>query len=381
MRKYVTGIFLLFISSFLFSYDIEYRVVEDCIGYPPYENMEKEKIKKNTVIVNDNIGTYGYNGVIVGEWPEDDQDYIVTVIETNKHIEVPVAFVELSKCKTKLPESILTFSADKLIKKAIPAYFLDVLHSNSRETLCKYELLDYLYKIEYVSGLLNLDNLFFARVTNIGICLHSFCDEIDFINIKKISETEYECEGFIIGKPDNAYECFSWHSINYASTPVGETETVTLKIDGDYLHIYNKTKNKPITTLAYVDDSVMEELVELFKNNSCDQSKVKWPHHADGSCDYDGNKKKENESKLAPFMRLFVKENLKLRAEENTSSPVLTVMKPGVEVRILEVGKAETIDGINSNWVKVDVQFNPRGNTGEPLTPSMTGWCYGGYLE
>lgn len=78
---------------------------------------------------------------------------------------------------------------------------------------------------------------------------------------------------------------------------------------------------------------------------------------------------------------MFVKENLKLRAEEDTSSQVLTIMKPGIEVRILEVGKAETIDGINSNWVKVDVQFNPRGNTGDSFIPSMIGWCYGGYLE
>ena len=78
---------------------------------------------------------------------------------------------------------------------------------------------------------------------------------------------------------------------------------------------------------------------------------------------------------------MTVKENLKLRSGEATSTQVLTVMSAGAKVKILELGKSETIDGINSNWVKVDVQFNPRGHTGEPLRPSMTGWCFGGYLK
>ena len=78
---------------------------------------------------------------------------------------------------------------------------------------------------------------------------------------------------------------------------------------------------------------------------------------------------------------MTVKENLKLRAGEATSTPVLTVMSAGTHLRILELGKAEKIDGINSNWVKVEVQFDATDRDGNPIKPGTVGWCYGGYLE
>ncbi|MBQ0004062.1 MAG: hypothetical protein KBT21_11065 [Treponema sp.] len=44
--------------------------------------------------------------------------------------------------------------------------------------------------------------------------------------------------------------------------------------------------------------------------------------------------------------------NMKLRSGEASSSNVITVMSADTKVKILEIGKAENIDGINSNWVK-----------------------------
>lgn len=388
MKKFIAIMTLSFISSFLFSYDIEYRVTDNCVGYSLYDSSEIKNVKKDSVLRKKSSEYKNFyegniwSGILVNDLP------VLVVVDEENQYGVSISNLELQGSSTKLPEKIITQKKNSSSKKAIPSYFLDVLNSKKQDNLKKYETLIGLKSLTYIADYLDWSNYFFASVSNIGIKLQGYNDEIDFINIKKISINEYECECFIIGKLDNCYEndyeCdfdFSWHSINFASTPVGETETVTLKVDGDYLHIFNKSKNKPITTLAYIDDSVMDELVELFKSNTCDLSKVKWPRHADGSCDYDGSKKNENESNIAPFMRMFVKENLKLRAEEDTSSQVLTIMKPGIEVRILEVGKAETIDGINSNWVKVDVQFNPRGNTGDSFIPSMIGWCYGGYLE
>ena len=73
--------------------------------------------------------------------------------------------------------------------------------------------------------------------------------------------------------------------------------------------------------------------------------------------------------------------NLKLRAAEATSSNVLTVMAQGTKVKILELGKAETIDGISSNWVKVEVQKGAKDKNGNAIKAGTAGWCYGGYLE
>ena len=74
-------------------------------------------------------------------------------------------------------------------------------------------------------------------------------------------------------------------------------------------------------------------------------------------------------------------DNLRLRKEEATSSAIITTMQKGTMVKILKLGKAETIDGISSNWVQIEVQSGAKDRDGKPITPGTTGWCYGGYLE
>ena len=78
---------------------------------------------------------------------------------------------------------------------------------------------------------------------------------------------------------------------------------------------------------------------------------------------------------------MTVRENLKLRSGEATSTQVLAVMSAGAKVRILELGKAETIDGIPSNWGKVEVQQGAKDRDGKPIKKGTVGWCFGGYLE
>lgn len=78
---------------------------------------------------------------------------------------------------------------------------------------------------------------------------------------------------------------------------------------------------------------------------------------------------------------MLVNENLKLRSGEASSTQVLVVMQAGTKVKILELGKAETIDGISSNWVKVEVQKGAKDREGKPIKSGTVGWCYGGYLK
>ena len=74
-------------------------------------------------------------------------------------------------------------------------------------------------------------------------------------------------------------------------------------------------------------------------------------------------------------------DNLRLRSQEATSSTVITTMKKGTKVKILQLGKAETIDGINSNWIQVEVLSGAKDKDGKEIKSGTTGWCYGGYLE
>ena len=55
-------------------------------------------------------------------------------------------------------------------------------------------------------------------------------------------------------------------------------------------------------------------------------------------------------------------------------------MSAGTKVKILELGKAETIDGISSNWVKVEVQSGGKDRDGKTITKGTVGWCFGGYF-
>ena len=74
-------------------------------------------------------------------------------------------------------------------------------------------------------------------------------------------------------------------------------------------------------------------------------------------------------------------DNLRLRSQEATSSSVITTMQKGTKVKILKLGKAETIDGISSNWVQVEVLSGAKDKDGKEIKSGTTGWCYGGYLE
>ncbi|MBQ4496469.1 MAG: SH3 domain-containing protein [Spirochaetaceae bacterium] len=73
-------------------------------------------------------------------------------------------------------------------------------------------------------------------------------------------------------------------------------------------------------------------------------------------------------------------DNLRLRSEEATSSKIITTMAKGTKVKILKLGKAETIDGINSNWVQVEILSGAKDIDGKTIKPGTIGWCYGGYL-
>lgn len=156
--------------------------------------------------------------------------------------------------------------------------------------------------------------------------------------------------------------------------------------DGDYLLIYfDKEKKIPFATFAKMNKETEEQFKNLIYNNKCDLSKVTWPRHADGSCDYENKKTSVAPSGSATNVSInkvmTASVNLKLRSGEATSSNVITVMSAGTKVKILELGKAETIDGINSNWVKVEVQANAKDRDGKPIKKSTIGWCYGGYLK
>lgn len=86
-------------------------------------------------------------------------------------------------------------------------------------------------------------------------------------------------------------------------------------------------------------------------------------------------------SELEINQLMNVAENLRLRKEETTSSNIITTLKKNSPVKIIQIGKEEIIDGIKSNWVKVEVQKGAKDRNGKSIHAGTVGWVFGGYLE
>jgi len=80
-------------------------------------------------------------------------------------------------------------------------------------------------------------------------------------------------------------------------------------------------------------------------------------------------------------MKRTVAENLRLRSTKNKSSTVITTMGKGTSVTVIAVGDRDSIDGITSNWVQVEIQPEAKDKNGKEIKAGTTGWCFGGYLE
>ena len=155
---------------------------------------------------------------------------------------------------------------------------------------------------------------------------------------------------------------------------VGSDITLILHIDGDYLSFYTET-NHLVVTCVLVDDVFKKQYRQLIANNTCDLSLVTWPRHADGTCDY------ETAVRLQSGKRYRASDNLRLRSSGSTAGkPVVTIGK-GTQVKVLGIGAEQTIDGITSNWMQVEVQAGAKDRDGKAIAAGTTGWCFGGYLK
>ena len=154
---------------------------------------------------------------------------------------------------------------------------------------------------------------------------------------------------------------------------VGSDITLILHIDGDYLSFYTET-NHLVVTCVLVDDVFKKQYRQLIANNTCDLSRVTWPRHADGSCDY------ETAVRLQSGKRYRASDNLRLRSSGSTAGKHVVTIGKGTQVKVLSIGAEQTIDGITSNWVQVEVQAGAKDRDGKPIAAGTTGWCFGGYL-
>ena len=201
------------------------------------------------------------------------------------------------------------------------------------------------------------DFYFFARSSQFGIGEAAF-----------LVSTEEASDDYIKYKVYKMYSNSSYYTEPTANPqqkfiPVYEKDTpfyIYLTVDGDYMYMYidDISEENLFQTLIRTTPEACDQIEKWIKGESYDLSKVIMPRSSSV-----GKTK-------------TVSENLRLRSEEATTSDILTVLQSGTRVKILEVGKAETIDGISSNWVKVEVQSGAKDRDGKTITKGTVGWCF-----
>ncbi len=381
MKKIVFFILLLTNVSYFFSDSYEVKVVtgKKSISYDNPEKYLPENQVYNIVYAS------ASNTVNKEEFP---------YVKDNNEFALRINDLVPEKSKNLFDKELISYgtSNDKVLY--LPDYFAEALKENNYKKLEEYNVFfEEFMRDEYfinINSYLTHKTSYYPVISNVLIGFMTR-ENILIKNIIKKSDSCYICDGINAGytyfDPDDyKNHLFYFLLLDYEQ---GENMQIELKVDGDYLNITELNKNKNLQTLIKVDQSFINQCINLFSNQKTDLSKVTWPRHADGSCDYDGSKKsaavqtsKSNSSNNVTKNKIMtVSENLKLRSGEATSTQVLTVMSAGTKVKILELGKAETIDGINSNWVKVEVQADAKDRNGKPIKLGTVGWCYGGYLK
>ena len=185
-------------------------------------------------------------------------------------------------------------------------------------------------------------------------------------NITRTAENIYKIEIYINEK-HKSYEGYDPRFYDGAN--------IYLKYDGDYVDVYINSFDDKIDTFVISSHNVQAALRYATYEYYDEIKDITWPRHADGTCDY------ETTVTLQQGKRYRASDNLRLRSSGSTAGkPVVTIGK-GTQVKVLAVGAKQTIDGITSNWVQVEVQAGAKDRDGNAIAAGTTGWCFGGYLK
>ena len=173
-------------------------------------------------------------------------------------------------------------------------YHFDVLKSEERETLREYENWINYYDDEKLQDYILSKQKSSVLGTWSEICVEAGNPEILITDCCVIIRGffHYYCSyGFVTDKVENKLKV-KWIRGDFEGCFIDKFETIKdgqesiieFYLDGDYLTIYidgNKIE------LAKKCDEFDRQWNSLIKNNHCDLSKVIWPHHVDGTSEYE----------------------------------------------------------------------------------------------
>ena len=284
-----------------------------------------------------------------------------------------------------IPSEFKTQESDEYVW--IAEYYMDVVKTGDREILreCRpaaikkwgepsedyYDWYTYILSHNMVSNcVIELDlSQFF--IENINIIENGF----------KIETDKYKLDEDMLSK---------------SNKNMAEPHTLYFIYDGDTANVFVDDLNTKLYSMVKIKKTDYEKLENFIQQKTNLIQDFTFPRHADGTCDYeDTSMLKTAEpadmaalpeaviSKPAPDMgkTAIVTENLRLRADDETTSQVVTTLAAGTRVKVLAHGREDSIDGIASSWVQVEMLGGAKDKDGNAVETGTIGWLFGGYLS
>lgn len=369
MKKIISFMTISILMVALFAEGTKFKVVADTELYSiswDGINFDKTGVK---VLKGDEIE------VVSSDIYNNPKDKTLLITVANKKY-IDVSKIAPEKAKTTLDTDILTTTLNSNDMCLVSEKFYEAVNQKDRNYLLTVANQGYL---NYQKNKTDMDNEWYeilgtyaadTKIYNISLSLSGVFSLYQFI-IKDIVKIN---NGYQITAVVDYYREFEKQE--YPIPKAGDEVTLKLIPDGDYVHFY--LNNNLLETYIITTKAASRQIISFLWKGTCDYSAIPSPQHGKKT---DNVKKAESNTNVSVKKEMTAQENLKLRSGEATSSEVLTVMSAGTKVKILELGKAETIDGISSNWVKVEVQKNAKDRDGKPIKAGTVGWCYGGYLQ
>ena len=381
MKKKCFLLLVLLLTARLFALDLEYKVVKDSAKCEvevmnadlkvqfANKNIKSFKVKAGEKIKYDTFadfyyitqGDFGYytadaSRSILKAIGADDKSYYYALDD--------VVIENADKLPRMGKDKDIKYPRESLYM--IPSYYYDVLKARNYEKIFEYEPY-WLISDDNTYDWTDHFNPCYLTLTNTyGVIVYKD-KSVSFLitNVTRTAENLYRIKIYVNEK-HKSYEGYDPRFYDGAN--------IYLKYDGDYVDVYINSFNDKIDTFVISSYNVRAALRYATYEYYDEIKDITWPRHADGSCDY------ETAVRLQSGKRYRASDNLRLRSSGSTAGkPVVTIGK-GTQVKVLGIGTEQTIDGITSNWVQVEVQAGAKDRDGKPIAAGTVGWCFGGYL-
>ena len=353
------GLFLC-IQFFIVSEELSYEVISDTrLSSTASKYFESEEVlnilKKGEIVV------YSNNcGILKDDYNNDFRLMIGYFSYSGKKYWIASNDLMPTKTGSHFNHLFITDYNSRNRKTWIPSYYTEVI-KDGRDILPRYESFwADPYNPYFVAGegeLLEWYEAFFVGtpITYNFSFSHSLITfyNIPFAikNINKISNGYNVTVKF--GKP--GWRMYKLDTYDWSSVENKEFFDLRFVVDGDYMDMYLEDGNEPFITFISVDLNFLEQFSSRIKDDTADLSKVVFPRRG---------------HKTAVVGEIYkTTDNLRLRDKAGTGGNIITTLSRGTEVKILEVGRRETIEKTEASWVRVSLETKKQG------------WVFGGYLE